>query len=118
MKTFIITTEQLFRNFTGNYTDMFWDDPASIYSIRDTFMDNLRDIAIEDMEAIRKLFKAGYTPLLVGSSVMEQLDNVTTGEPQVATFVKDTEEREIRVFSSRKEGNPLLGVIIDSEIVF
>jgi hypothetical protein len=102
MKTINVTTKQLFDNFISNLADMVWDEPAFADGYQ---TNNLKVVAEENMEAIRGMFKDGMTHALLSMADMEAIDkDYDTGE-----------QWEVRVFDQEHK---LIGVVIDSEIVY
>lgn len=74
--TVTVTTKQLWENFTENMTGMFWDDyttdnPDLINAVR--LVANALCVETPSEDAIRSLFRNGYTCLLLGD-LMKYID--------------------------------------------
>ena len=96
MKTIKVTTKQMFDMFMDCAKDVMWDNREPMNDLKT----HIQSLLTDDIDGIRKLFKDGYTPFLV------KMDLVDRG---------DGEETEIRVYN---RDNKLIGVVIDSEIVY
>ena len=104
MKTLNITTKEMYDFYLDSIKDIMWDNYIEGIESKSDMLVVLDSIGMERIDNIRDLFKSGYTMLLVGlNSVM--IDEVKSNK----------EEVEIRVFNRE---NKLIGVIIDSEIVY
>ena len=104
MKTLNITTKEMYDFYLDSIKDIMWDNYIEGIESKSDMLVVLDSIGMERIDNIRDLFKSGYTMLLVGlNSAM--IDEVKSNK----------EEVEIRVFNRE---NKLIGVIIDSEIVY
>ena len=101
MKTYKITTRELFENAVASAQDVAWQDHTW-----DGVMNLLDMLVTAKIDSIRQSFMAGYTAMMMGK-LFEGIEN------------RPDEEIEIRVFGEddvTKEYTKLIGVIIDSEI--
>jgi hypothetical protein len=106
MITIKVDTIELYKNYLQTVGMAMFDSTDLFGSgMSDTFLENLRNIAYEEMEDIRRLFSSGETVMLIPNR-MTELD-FREGDP------RNDIEKEIRVYS--RDGK-LLGVVIDSEI--
>ena len=105
MKTYETTTRELYSNWMSSMTDIIWDNKE----IHD--LENFRNYAVAlstgDMQSIRKMFIDGYTIMLMGP-LMSELDKATL----------DSKDIEIRVYVMNNTSKVLIGVVIDTEIIF
>jgi hypothetical protein len=99
MKTLLVSTDTLWKNYTVCYLDMFRDEPNSIVERSPSFALRLQTIGTGDMNGIRELFKSGETMILMAAQTAE---------------IEKSKEVEVRVTHNGK----LIGVVIDSEIIY
>lgn len=104
MKTLKISVQKLMENYLGCTGDIALDNRFASGNIKE----DVNTIASRDMEGIRKLFKDGYTCIIVGG----MMDLIDTECP--VGMLK--EEIEIRVYDGDFRSENLLGVIINKEI--
>lgn len=98
MITIKVSTQNLYNRYMDCIKDAAWQDTSMLNNI----VDVIKPINDGDMEGIRKLFKQGYTAMLIDMAFVD---------PWPESERRD--EIEIRVYGPE---NNLLGVIIESEI--
>jgi hypothetical protein len=64
-----ITTQELFRNYGSSTLDVLWDHDRPDFE--EILSDPLQSIYREDADAIRRLFKDGFTMMLLGNAFSE-----------------------------------------------
>lgn len=104
MKTLNITTKEMYDFYLDEIKHIMWDNYTEGIESKSDMLVVLDSIGMERIDNIRDLFKGGYTMLLVGLN-FTMIDEAKSNK----------EEVEIRVFNRE---NKLIGVIIDSEIVY
>lgn len=104
MKTINITIDEMIRNRCLVAHDQLSDaEPDMLDALCHSIKFDLRALKTKNMINIRQMFVEGQTVLLMGAKI----DDVENCEP--------LDEMEIRI---RDDDGKLLGVIIDSEIVY
>ena len=97
--TIVITRHQLWKNFIASWADVVWDD----YGVGTQCVKEVADVLLtgeplgKNIYGLRKLFKDGWTVMLMGDA-MNELDNdkdilreiiVTDGENTPVTIAHD-----------------------------
>lgn len=102
IKIVTVKTQELYKNYIGTCADIFWDNRQSDGPGPANFMDNLKTLATEDIDGIRKMFKeGGYTVLLLTP-------------PTISTF-EDEKNDNIQLHIFNENGNRI-GIIGKSEM--
>jgi hypothetical protein len=102
MKTFSITTRQIFENAVDSCMDIAWENRN--WNGQRELLDA---VVSAEIDQLREMFKCGYTPMMVGGALFTAIESADDGE-----------EIEIRIYKEENEKRVLIGVIIESEIKY
>lgn len=64
---YVVTTEEMFRNYMASVTDILWESDTAISEV-------IEPLRKGNMMQIRQVFKEGFTPMLV-PGLLSQLEN-------------------------------------------